>query len=509
VKTLSARLRALAVIGFAVAATSGLATPAPVVRAPAGTPLQAIVDSVAPGTRVRLGPGVHTGPVTIARSLTLEGTVGAVIAAPTGASAALTITADDTHVRALEVQGGSNGIAALRADDLAIDNVAVRNADLHGIHIAGGSARIVGVRISDLRHDFAQGIEVFDAPRSTIEDSSVVGGREGIVTHLSHNVRVEDNRVSGTTFRGIAIKEMSHAWVAENRVRDAAGVGFYCGDMSHCAFSDNHAVGVKPREGGRSSAGWGLVVHFHAVASTDDDVFNGAAGDIATFAESRITPDSPLELGPGLHALWRTLLLTALAVGILVLLYPAGRLVTKRWLVGRLRPELNRGRAISTALVVGLVVQTFHMAEHVVQVFRVRFDGVPSKGSLVGSVVDTEWVHFVYNSAVLGGLAAVLLLRVFGWQPKGRAHFGDALLLVAAAVQSYHVVEHSAKLAQHLVTGAKVNPGFVGGQIDLVWLHFVLNLVVYAGFVGAFVAYHWRSRRADRLLNVSPAPSPG
>jgi hypothetical protein len=148
----------------------------------------------------------------------------------------------------------------------------------------------------------------------------------------------------------------------------------------------------------------------------------------------------------------------------------------------------------------GLLIQTFHMGEHLLQVFRVHFDGVPSKGGIVGSVVETEWVHFGYNLAVLTGLGAVVAARFRGWTPRGRVDIGDALLSVATLVQAYHVVEHSVKLTQHLVTGAKVNPGILGGPIDLVWLHFAINLSVYAGFLGALIAYQW--------WKPHPAPEP-
>jgi hypothetical protein len=63
-------------------------------------------------------------------------------------------------------------------------------------------------------------------------------------------------------------------------------------------------------------------------------------------------------------------------------------------------------------------------------------------------------------------------------------------------VQGYHVLEHTAKLAQHIATGAKVNPGLLGGHVDLVWFHFAINLTVYAAFLGACVCYLGFRRRA-------------
>jgi hypothetical protein len=342
-----------------------------------------------------------------------------------------------------------------------------------------------------------------------VADSRITGGKEGIVTHLSHRVAVTGNTVANTAFRGIAIKEMSHASVTGNTVLGARAMGLYCGDMSRCAFSANRATSVAAREGTPASAGWGLVVHYHAVTSSHDDLLSGDAGAFSTFVEGRIVEDSPLELGSGIRALWKTLGMTLVGLLLLLGLYLAARPLTRR--LFPLDPANARRiatTAIPAALALGLAIQTFHMAEHFVQVFRVHFDGVPSQGGIVGSVVDTEWVHFAYNLAVLIGLVAVIAARFRGWFPRGRADIGDGLLAVATLVQSYHVVEHSVKLTQHLVTGAKVNPGILGGPVDLVWLHFVINLAVYAGFAGALLAYQWwrpRSAPEGRALVLQPA----
>jgi Right handed beta helix region len=502
-------LRLVLAGAVAVAAASASAASPPSVRVSPGASLQAALDRAAPGTNVILEPGVHQGPVEVQGPMTLRGTDGAILSAPPGAEAALFVSGEGVKLGDLTVQGGSSGIEAERAKKLVIEDVTVRGSDLHGIHVAGGSAEIVRADIAGLTHPMAQGIEVFDAPRSRVVDSRIAGSNEGVVTHLSHPVAVSGNTVTGTTFRGIAIKEMSHASVTENSVLEARGMGLYCGDMSMCAFSGNRADGVAAREGGLSSGGWGLVVHFHSAASTRGDSLSGYAGALSTFAGGRITEGSPLELGDGLQALGKTLATTLLGLTLLLGLYMAALPLTRR--LFPLEPSTARrvsATAIPAALAVGLVIQTFHMGEHFVQVFRVHFDGVPSKGGIVGSVVDTEWVHFTYNLAVLIGLAAVVAARFRGWVPRGRADIGDGLLAVATLMQGYHLVEHSVKLTQHLVTGAKVNPGILGGPIDLVWLHFVINLAVYAGFAGALFAYQWwrpRSAPEGRALMLQPA----
>jgi Right handed beta helix region len=504
-----APLRLVIAGAVAVAAASASAASPPSVTVSPGTSLQSALDRAAPGSTVILEPGVHRGPVTVQGPMTLLGTDGAIVSARPGAEAALFVSGEGVKLDDLTVRGGSSGIAAERAKGMAIEDVVVRGSGLHGIHVAGGSAEIIRADVAGLTHPMAQGIELFDAPRSRVVDSRIAGANEGIVTHLSHPVAVSGNTVTGTAFRGIAIKEMSHASVTNNTVLDARGMGLYCGDMSMCAFSGNQATFVGAREGGRSSAGWGLVVHFHSVASTRDDSLSGDAGVLSTFGEGRISESSPLELGDGFQGVVKTLGVTLLGLALLLGLFLVARPLTRR--LFPLAPATARrlsATAIPAALVVGLVIQTFHMGEHFVQVFRVHFDGVPSKGGIVGSVVDTEWVHFTYNLAVLIGLAAVVAARFRGWVPRGRADIGDGLLAVATLMQGYHVVEHSVKLTQHLVTGAKVNPGILGGPVDLVWLHFVINLAVYAGFAGALFAYQWwrpRSAPEGRALVLQPA----
>ncbi len=54
------------------------------------------------------------------------------------------------------------------------------------------------------------------------------------------------------------------------------------------------------------------------------------------------------------------------------------------------------------------------------------------------------------------------------------------------ALQSYHVVEHSVKLAQFLTTGMQGTPGIVGMQIDRVIFHSLMNTAVLVPVVVVF-----------------------
>ncbi|HEV3473184.1 MAG TPA: hypothetical protein VG408_08280, partial [Actinomycetota bacterium] len=212
-----------------------------------------------------------------------------------------------------------------------------------------------------------------------------------------------------------------------------------------------------------------------------------------------ITDRSALERGAG----WRTVLPGAVAVTVAAALLALATLGT-RLLRGRgprlALPAAAKHNAILLLVVGGVLVQTFHMAEHVVQVLRVHADGIPSRGSIVGSIADTEWVHFGYNTMVLLLFAVLFTLRPGAG--RARTIAGD-VVAAGIAIQSFHVVEHIAKVTQHVVTGAKVNPGLLGTYFDLVWFHLTINLAVYGAAVVSGALY----LRAQRRETTAPVRS--
>lgn len=147
----------------------------------------------------------------------------------------------------------------------------------------------------------------------------------------------------------------------------------------------------------------------------------------------------------------------------------------------------GRAQAAVRLFTLALLVQAFHFAEHVAQVVQRSILGQQQAHGLLGAVVDTEWVHFLYNGALLAALAAVAWLGSPAL--RGRARTGGwALLVAAVGVQAYHFVEHAVRLGEHLATGVDPAPGVLGRFLDLVWFHFWLNAVVYGLMIGAFAA---------------------
>ena len=134
---------------------------------------------------------------------------------------------------------------------------------------------------------------------------------------------------------------------------------------------------------------------------------------------------------------------------------------------------------------IALVFQLVHMLEHVVQVAQGKFLGIKPAHGILGSFFDLEWVHFLYN----WGLYALLIVATVAVVRERRVHppVGWLFLGATLAVQSYHVLEHTVKIIQHISTGIDPAPGILGQIYDLIWLHFDFNVIVTVGMVGAFV----------------------
>jgi Right handed beta helix region len=213
---------------------------------------------------ITLAAGVHQGPLVLDHAQTVVGEEGAIV------RGGILITADDVTVRDLTVRGGDYGIEVRDAESVEIDDVVVESAELDGINARQSEVAISDCQIRSLPGTASQGIDISFAsqlPASVVEDCVIVGGSEGIVSHMA-NVMVRDNRVQSTELRGIAVTEMSMGDVEDNLVENALGIGIFCGDYSHCSIEDNRVTGMRADPSGNPTrAGLGLVAHYWAVAT--------------------------------------------------------------------------------------------------------------------------------------------------------------------------------------------------------------------------------------------------
>ena len=215
---------------------------------------------------VHLAAGIHQGPLVLDHAQTVVGEEGAIV------RGGILVTADDVTLRDLTVRGGEYGIEVRDAESVEIDGVVVEAAELDGINARQSELDIHDCEIRSLPGAATQGIDISFAsslPASVVEDCLVVGGSEGIVSHMA-NVMVRDNRVRSTKLRGIAVTEMSMGDIDDNLVEDALGIGIFCGDYSHCSIEDNRVTGMRTDPSGNPTrAGLGLVAHYWAIATVD------------------------------------------------------------------------------------------------------------------------------------------------------------------------------------------------------------------------------------------------
>ncbi|MEE9282461.1 MAG: hypothetical protein V3U49_00100 [Nitrososphaerales archaeon] len=187
-------------------------------------------------------------------------------------------------------------------------------------------------------------------------------------------------------------------------------------------------------------------------------------------------------------------LVIPMALFAIVLVYP---MLRRRGTIAA-APALTK-RAITTRLALGVfgmfLIQSFHMLEHFAQVVqKFALDIRPAHG-LIGTL-DLEWVHVLYNTAVIIPMVALFLTAGFhrrgSWPWKKPVIAG--LFTAAVLVQGYHINEHLVKIIQHIQTGIQGTPGILGPFFDLALLHYYLNIFQYLPIMFVFFGYgfhHW------------------
>lgn len=235
---------------------------------------------------VHLAAGVHEGPLVLDHAQRLVGARGAVV------RGGIVVAADNVLVSGVTVVGGENGIEVDGFRNVRLEQVRISGAVLDGIHVRASSVSIRNCAIDMAGSTYGQGIDIsytFDLPPSSVRRCTVRGGREGIVTH-SATAMLRDNRVAGSTLRGIAMTEMSMGEVSSNEVRDALGVGILCGDHSMCEISGNRVLDTRPdaASGDVSRMGYGILAQYRAHVELGPNDLVRSPGGVGSFLDSRI-----------------------------------------------------------------------------------------------------------------------------------------------------------------------------------------------------------------------------
>jgi hypothetical protein len=236
---------------------------------------------------VHLSAGVHRGPLVVDRRERLVGERGAVVLG------GIVVRHRDVTISHLTVVGGENGIDVNGYHGVHIDHVTVRGARMDGIHVRLAPVTIKHCFVDMRGAPLGQGIDISynaEMGESLVERCTVVGGREGIVTHSS-TAMLKRNHVEGTAVHGIAMTEMSMGGVERNTVRNARGVGILCGDRSMCMLSHNDVAGTRDDsgDGNRLQAGLGIEVEFWAEAELDRNEVSGNPVPLGVFLSGRVS----------------------------------------------------------------------------------------------------------------------------------------------------------------------------------------------------------------------------
>jgi nitrous oxidase accessory protein NosD len=236
---------------------------------------------------VRLEAGVHQGPLVLDHAQRLVGEPGAVV------RGGILITADDVTVRDVSVLGGETGIEVRDAERVLLEDVSILGAELDGISARRSTVTIRDCFVHSLVDPRAQGIDIsfgMMVGMSRVEGCTVIGGQEGIVTHMAM-AALRGNHVSGTSMRGITMTEMSAGKVEDNEVLDGLGVGIFCGDYSHCEIERNTVSGTRAdTRSGRTRGGYAIQAHYGASAEVDGNRLDGNARDVGAFLNAEIRP---------------------------------------------------------------------------------------------------------------------------------------------------------------------------------------------------------------------------
>jgi len=236
---------------------------------------------------VHLSAGLHRGPLVIDRRERLVGDRGAVVVG------GIVVRHADVTISHVSVVGGENGIEVAGFRGVVLDHVTVSHATIDGIHVRGAAVTIKHCSVDMRGAPLGQGIDISynaDMGESLVEGCTVVGGREGIVTHSS-TAMLKKNHVEGTAVHGIAMTEMSMGGVERNTVRNARGVGILCGDRSMCMLSRNDVKGTRDDSGGgnRLQAGFGIEVEFWAEAELDHNDLGGNPAALGVFLSGLVS----------------------------------------------------------------------------------------------------------------------------------------------------------------------------------------------------------------------------
>jgi hypothetical protein len=140
-----------------------------------------------------------------------------------------------------------------------------------------------------------------------------------------------------------------------------------------------------------------------------------------------------------------------------------------------------------------VVIQTVHLAEHVIQLFQVYALGVPDDDALglLGYIYQfqgtEEWLHLAFNAVYFASLALIAagLLRSPALRSTVPILVLGAFLFFGLWLEGWHVIEHLVIISNVVANDGCPCPGIVDARLGVsdTVLHLVYNTIAYVATV--------------------------
>jgi nitrous oxidase accessory protein len=267
--------------------------------------------TLAPDT-LRLGPGIHRGPLVLARPTVLLGAPGAILRGD-GKGSVLVVAASGCVVRGLRIEGsgrnpdGPDAGVLVRGDSVTLEDLVIRDM-LFGVYLLEARGAVLrrldieGVRgLSE--GQMGDGIYLHNSHGVVAEANRITFVRDGIYFSYSDSARITDNRVSHVRF-GLHYMSSHYNRFARNVFTDnAAGAvimfsrGLVVAENVFAWNAGSRSYGLilqsatEPTVRGNTFVGNGIGVFFDNVIGGDfeDNVVAGNWLGLRLFANSERT----------------------------------------------------------------------------------------------------------------------------------------------------------------------------------------------------------------------------